>query len=92
MQILVQKASTRAGSPHITKESYAMKRKRKKRDFGEFYLWISLIFTALPLIVCKLCANGREIKKDNQKWKPPNCLIYKPFDLVAGPGIEPGTS
>lgn len=33
-----------------------------------------------------------ENKKDRQEWKPPNCLIYKPFGLVAGPGIEPGTS
>ena len=41
---------------------------------------------------CKICANTPINKKDNQEWKPPNCLIYKPFGLVAGPGIEPGTS
>ena len=41
---------------------------------------------------CKICANALINKKDNQEWKPPNCLIYKPFGLVAGPGIEPGTS
>ena len=34
----------------------------------------------------------QKTKKDRQEWKPPNCLIYKPFGLVAGPGIEPGTS
>ena len=43
-------------------------------------------------LIRKICANALINKKDNQEWKPPNCLIYKPFGLVAGPGIEPGTS
>ncbi len=30
-----------------------------------------------------------ENKKDRQEWKPPNSLN---LHLVAGPGIEPGTS
>jgi hypothetical protein len=42
--------------------------------------------------VCNLCANALINKKDNQEWKPPNCLIYKPFGLVARPRIELGTS
>lgn len=32
------------------------------------------------------------IKKDNQEWKPLNCLIVKSFDFVARPRIELGTS
>ena len=39
-----------------------------------------------------IAQTGAKKEKDNQEWKPPNCLIYKPFGLVAGPGIEPGTS
>ncbi len=45
-----------------------------------------------PVDPCNIFANALINKKDNQEWKPPNCLIYKPFGLVAGPGIEPGTS
>ena len=52
----------------------------------------SLIISVLHRNSCKICANALINKKDNQEWKPPNCLIYKPFGLVAGPGIEPGTS
>jgi uncharacterized ferredoxin-like protein len=52
------------------------------------------MFVGLALKICDftMISPVSKIKKDNQEWKPPNCLIYKPFDLVAGPGIEPGTS
>ena len=69
-----------------------MKRKQKKEILKKIYLTFSLIISALHRNSCKICANALINKKDNQEWKPPNCLIYKPFDFVAGPGIEPGTS
>ena len=49
-------------------------------------------FVVLEICDFTMIPESVKVKKDNQEWKPPNCLIYKPFGLVAGPGIEPGTS
>lgn len=46
-------------------------------------------FHPFEVAVCKWRANALKTKKDNQEWKPPNCLILKPFGFVAGPATKP---
>lgn len=44
---------------------------------------------ALNLTLAQTIAQtGDKKKKDNQEWKPPNCLILKSFDSVARPAFE----
>ena len=48
---------------------------------------VYVIISDWPLILCGYFT-GKQ-KKDSQEWKPPNSLNLL---VVAGPGIEPGTS
>ena len=50
---------------------------------------IPQIVTLIPTNSVTCYQLRQKTKKDRQEWKPPNSLN---LNLVAGPGIEPGTS